>query len=372
AAHGFHRVRKCRLPAASAFAPARADRAQYRADPAAGGGSSRRGRADAGGALRWHGTTGGPGARHRAGSVADHLRRALCRPRSGRIEPGAEADPYLERYPWNHQRPGRPRVRGSATHRRPCLSDRRWQGRRAGSAGRACPARFAVDAPVLRRRGGWAGPISVPGARLRGRSRLPGRCGMKTSRRLSIAADALAQIGAVGLFFFSILAAIPKSLRHLLETVRQIWFVGAMSLVIIMTCGLFVGAVLGLQLYDVLSRFGSAAMSGTVVALALFRELGPVVTALLFAGRAGTSITAEIGLMRATDQLAAMEMMAVDPLAYVVAPRFLAGIVAMPLLVCVFNAMAILGAHVVCVSWLGLDNGTFWGNMTATVDVWTD
>jgi phospholipid/cholesterol/gamma-HCH transport system permease protein len=145
-----------------------------------------------------------------------------------------------------------------------------------------------------------------------------------------------------------------------------------MSLVIIMTCGLFVGAVLGLQLYDVLSRFGSAAMSGTVVALALFRELGPVVTALLFAGRAGTSITAEIGLMRATDQLAAMEMMAVDPLAYVVAPRFLAGIVAMPLLVCVFNAMAILGAHVVCVSWLGIDNGTFWGNMTATVDVWTD
>ena len=195
---------------------------------------------------------------------------------------------------------------------------------------------------------------------------------MNGSRRPSIVVDALAQVGAVGLFLFSILAAIPKSLRHIRETIRQVWFVGAMSLVIIMTCGLFVGAVLGLQLYDVLSRFGSAAMSGTVVALALFRELGPVVTALLFAGRAGTSITAEIGLMRATDQLAAMEMMAVDPLAYVVAPRFLAGIVAMPLLVCVFNAMAILGAHVVCVSWLGIDNGTFWSNMTATVDVWTD
>jgi phospholipid/cholesterol/gamma-HCH transport system permease protein len=185
-------------------------------------------------------------------------------------------------------------------------------------------------------------------------------------------ADALAQVGACGLFLFQILGAIPKSLRHFKETVRQIWFVGAMSLVIIMTCGLFVGAVLGLQLYDVLSRFGSAAMSGTVVALALYRELGPVVTALLFAGRAGTSITAEIGLMRATDQLSAMEMMAVDPLAYVVAPRFLAGIIAMPLLVCVFNALAILGAHVVCVSWLGLDNGTFWSNMTASVDVWTD
>ena len=185
-------------------------------------------------------------------------------------------------------------------------------------------------------------------------------------------ADALAQVGACGLFLFQILGAIPKSLRHFKETVRQIWFVGAMSVVIIMTCGLFVGAVLGLQLYDVLSRFGSAAMSGTVVALALYRELGPVVTALLFAGRAGTSITAEIGLMRATDQLSAMEMMAVDPLAYVVAPRFLAGIIAMPLLVCVFNALAILGAHVVCVSWLGLDNGTFWSNMTASVDVWTD
>jgi phospholipid/cholesterol/gamma-HCH transport system permease protein len=184
--------------------------------------------------------------------------------------------------------------------------------------------------------------------------------------------EGLAQVGACGAFLFQILGAVPRSLRYYKETVRQIWFVGAMSLTIIMTCGLFVGAVLGLQLYDVLSRFGSAAMSGTVVALALYRELGPVVTALLFAGRAGTSITAEIGLMRATDQISAMEMMAVDPLAYVVAPRFLAGIVALPLLACIFNALAILGAHIVCVTWLGLDNGTFWSNMTASVDVWID
>ncbi|MBS0590712.1 MAG: lipid asymmetry maintenance ABC transporter permease subunit MlaE [Proteobacteria bacterium] len=195
---------------------------------------------------------------------------------------------------------------------------------------------------------------------------------MSTARTSSRFTDALAQIGACGIFLFRIFAAVPRSLRYFKETIRQIWFVGAMSLTIIMTCGLFIGAVLGLQLYDVLSRFGSAAMSGTVVALALYRELGPVVTALLFAGRAGTSITAEVGLMRATDQIAAMEMMAVDPLAYVVAPRFLAGIVAMPALVCIFNALAILGAHVVCVSWLGLDNGTFWSNMTASVDVWTD
>lgn len=185
-------------------------------------------------------------------------------------------------------------------------------------------------------------------------------------------ADALAQVGACGLFLFAILAALPKSLRHLVELSRQVWFVGAMSLTIIMTCGLFVGMVLGLQLYYVLSIFGGTAALGSVVSLALYRELGPVVTALLFAGRAGTSITAEIGLMRATDQISAMEMMAVDPLAYVVAPRFLAAIIAMPVLACVFNALGILGAHLVGVSWLGLDNGTFWSNMTSSVDVWTD
>ena len=153
---------------------------------------------------------------------------------------------------------------------------------------------------------------------------------------------------------------------------REVYFSGVLSLIIIIVSGLFVGMVLGLQLYDVLSRFGSTSATGTVVALALYRELGPVVSALLFAGRAGTSITAEIGLMRATDQIEAMEMMAVDPLAYVVAPRFIAGVIAMPILACVFNALAVLGAHVVCVSWLGLDNGTFWSNMTASVDVWTD
>ncbi|WP_257385170.1 lipid asymmetry maintenance ABC transporter permease subunit MlaE [Tahibacter caeni] len=190
--------------------------------------------------------------------------------------------------------------------------------------------------------------------------------------RGSLIGDGLAQIGALGLFLLQVLAAVPRSLRYFAETVRQVFFVGAMSLVIIMTCGLFIGLVLGLQLYDVLSRFGSTASVGTVVAIALYRELGPVVTALLFAGRAGTSITAEIGLMRATDQLAAMEMMAVDPLAYVVAPRFLAGIIAMPLLASIFNALAILGSHAVAVSWLGLDNGTFWSNMTGAVDVWTD
>ncbi len=184
--------------------------------------------------------------------------------------------------------------------------------------------------------------------------------------------DGLARVGEAGLFFVAILRALPRSLRYLRETIRQVWFTGAMSLVIIVTCGLFVGMVLGLQLYHTLSIFGGTGALGTVVALSLYRELGPVVTALLFAGRAGTSITAEIGLMRATDQLAAMEMMAVDPLAYVVAPRFLAGVIAMPLLACVFNALGILGAHIVGVTWLGLDNGTFWSNMTSNVDMWED
>jgi phospholipid/cholesterol/gamma-HCH transport system permease protein len=194
----------------------------------------------------------------------------------------------------------------------------------------------------------------------------------QASRDNNIVTQSLAQIGACGLFLLQILAAVPLSLKHIRETVRQLWFVGAMSLTIIMTCGLFVGMVLELQLYHVLTMFGSTSMSGTVVALAIYRELGPVVTALLFAGRAGTSITAEIGLMRATDQIAAMEMMAVDPIAYVAAPRFLAGLVAMPLLCCVFCAMGIFGGHLVGVSWLGVDNGTFWSNMTAAVDVWQD
>jgi phospholipid/cholesterol/gamma-HCH transport system permease protein len=188
----------------------------------------------------------------------------------------------------------------------------------------------------------------------------------------NVVTQSLAQIGNCGLFLLTLLAAIPRSFRYVRETIRQLWFVGAMSLIIIMVCGLFVGMVLGLQLYDVLSIFGGTSATGTVVAIAIYRELGPVVTALLFAGRAGTSVTAEIGLMRATDQIAAMEMMAVDPMAYVIVPRFLAGVIAMPLLCCVFCALGIFGGHLVGVSWLGIDNGTFWSNMTATVDLVKD
>lgn len=195
---------------------------------------------------------------------------------------------------------------------------------------------------------------------------------MNTTIRRNWLLQGIAQVGECGLFFIAILIALPMSLRYWRETCRQVWFVGAMSLIIIMTCGLFVGMVLALQLYYTLSIFGGTAALGTVVALSLFRELGPVVTALLFAGRAGTAVTAEIGLMRATDQLDAMEMMAVDPMAYIVAPRYLAGIIAMPLLMCLFNALGIFGGHLIGVTWLGVDNGTFWGNMTSTVDLWKD
>jgi phospholipid/cholesterol/gamma-HCH transport system permease protein len=180
------------------------------------------------------------------------------------------------------------------------------------------------------------------------------------------------RVGAIARFLVRLILLIPVGLLRFRLIVAQVYNAGALSLVIIMTSGLFVGMVLGLQGYDLLQRFGSEDSLGTGAALALLRELGPVVTALLFAGRAGTALASEIGLMRATDQIAAMEMMAVDPMAYVAAPRFLAGVIAMPLLACVFNMLGIFGAHLVGVSWLGLDNGTFWSNMTSSVDVWKD
>jgi phospholipid/cholesterol/gamma-HCH transport system permease protein len=152
----------------------------------------------------------------------------------------------------------------------------------------------------------------------------------------------------------------------------QIHFLGNYSLAIITVSGLFVGFVLGLQGYYTLQRYGSAEALGLLVALSLVRELGPVVTALLYAGRAGASLTAEIGLMRSGEQLLAMEMMAVDPVRRVLAPRFLAGIIAMPLLAAVFSAVGILGGYVVGVLLIGVDSGAFWSQMQGGVDVWRD
>lgn len=152
----------------------------------------------------------------------------------------------------------------------------------------------------------------------------------------------------------------------------QIHFIGNYSLVIIAISGLFVGFVLAYQGYYTLNRYGSEQALGLLVALSLVRELGPVVTALLFAGRAGTSLTAEIGLMKAGEQLAAMEMMAVNPMQRVLAPRFIAGIIAMPALTAIFNAMGIIGGYIVGVQLIGVDNGAFWSQMQAGVEVFQD
>ena len=152
----------------------------------------------------------------------------------------------------------------------------------------------------------------------------------------------------------------------------QIHFLGNYSLAIIAVSGLFVGFVLGLQGYYTLQRYGSSEALGLLVALSLVRELGPVVTALLFAGRAGTSLTAEIGLMRAGEQLSAMEMMAVDPVRRILAPRFWAGVITMPLLAAVFSAVGVIGGWIVGVVMIGVDHGAFWSQMQGGVDVWRD
>jgi phospholipid/cholesterol/gamma-HCH transport system permease protein len=154
--------------------------------------------------------------------------------------------------------------------------------------------------------------------------------------------------------------------------IKQIFFVGNYSFIIIAVSGLFVGFVLGLQGYYTLNRYGSEQALGLLVALSLVRELGPVVTALLFAGRAGTSLTAEIGLMKAGEQLTALEMMAVDPVATVLAPRMWAGIIAMPVLAAIFSAVGVLGGYVVGVLLIGVDSGAFWSQMQGGVDVWRD
>lgn len=156
------------------------------------------------------------------------------------------------------------------------------------------------------------------------------------------------------------------------DLVTQVHSVGVRSLSIIIVAGFFVGMVLGLQGYTILSDFGSEAALGTMVSLTLLRELGPVMTALLFAGRAGSALTAEIGLMKATEQLSAMEMMGVDPLKRVITPRLWAGMVAMPVLALLFNTVGIWGGAFVAVDALGIDEGAYWGNMQASVEFYED
>jgi phospholipid/cholesterol/gamma-HCH transport system permease protein len=195
------------------------------------------------------------------------------------------------------------------------------------------------------------------------------------TRALDIVADFLRGAGRANLFLGAVLAAVPGALLRWRIWWAQVYAVGVLSMVIIVVSGSFIGMVLALQGYRTLVGFGAEESLGVFVALVTVRELGPVVTGLLFAGRAGSALAAEIGLMRATDQLSGMEMMAVDPMRRVVAPRFIAGFVAMPLLAAIFSVMAIgvAGGHLMGVQVLGVDDGSYWSQIQAQVeldDIW--
>jgi phospholipid/cholesterol/gamma-HCH transport system permease protein len=180
--------------------------------------------------------------------------------------------------------------------------------------------------------------------------------------------NAVWRIGLASRFFFLTLVYSGSSFRRFRLIIKELFSTGVMSLIIIIVAGLFVGMVLGLQGYDTLQRYGSESALGVMVALGLVRELGPVVAALLFASRAGSAMTAEIGLMKATEQISAMEMMAVNPIARIVAPRFWAGVISMPLLAAMFSAAGIFGGYFVGVVQIGVDEGSFWSQMQAAVD----
>lgn len=184
--------------------------------------------------------------------------------------------------------------------------------------------------------------------------------------------DSISRWGRAAMFLVQTLVGCAWSLRRFALVIQQVFSVGVLTLVIIVVSGLFVGMVLGLQGYNTLVDFGAETSLGLLVALSLTRELGPVLTALLFAGRAGSALTAEIGLMKATEQLAAMEMMAVDPINRVVAPRFLAGLISMPLLAAMFTAVGVYGGYLVGVALLGVDSGVYWSAMQEGVDLYED
>lgn len=182
----------------------------------------------------------------------------------------------------------------------------------------------------------------------------------------------LRELGKAGILMYRVLFHPPQLRRGLPLVLQQIYSEGVLSLLIIVVSSIFIGMVLALQGYHTLAKFGASQQLGPLVALSVARELGPVVTAILFAGRAGSAVTAEIGLMKATEQLSSMEMMAVDPLRRVISPRFWGGFISMPLLTVIFNMMAIYGAYLVGVKWLGLDAGVFWSNMQSSVEFHAD
>ena len=177
-----------------------------------------------------------------------------------------------------------------------------------------------------------------------------------------------ADLGRSGLFLFHTLVRRPQFGKSFPLLVEQLFSIGVLSLVIIVLSSLFIGMVVGLQGYHTLDKFGATQELGQLIALSVVRELSPVITALLFAGRAGSALTAEIGLMKATEQLDSMEMMGVDPLWRVISPRFWAGFISMPVLAVIFSAIAIFGGYLVGVQWLGVDAGSFWSNMQSAVD----
>lgn len=182
----------------------------------------------------------------------------------------------------------------------------------------------------------------------------------------------ISTFGRASLMLFGAIFNLPNFVKYTPLVIKQIYVVGVQSLAIILVSGLFIGMVLGLQGYTILVGYGAENSLGPMVALSLLRELGPVVTALLFAGRAGSALTAEIGLMKATEQLSSMEMMAVDPLRRVISPRFWAGFYSMPVLAFMFSAIGIYGGYLVGVKWLGVDDGNFWAVMQASVDFYDD
>ena len=184
--------------------------------------------------------------------------------------------------------------------------------------------------------------------------------------------DSVLRLGYATRFIARTIMSSGTSLRRPRLVIRELYFTGVLSLIIILVSGLFVGMVLGFQGYHTLQIYGSESALGVLVALSLVRELGPVVAALLFASRAGSAMTAEIGLMKATEQLSAMEMMAVDPIARVVAPRFWAGVISMPLLAAMFSAMGVFGGYLVGVVLIGVDEGSFWSQMQGAVDFQKD
>ena len=184
--------------------------------------------------------------------------------------------------------------------------------------------------------------------------------------------DVVAAIGRSGIFLFQALAGRSRYGNGFSLLLKQLYAVGVLSLAIIIVSGIFIGMVLALQGYNILKDYGSEQAVGQMVALTLLRELGPVVTALLFAGRAGSALTAEIGLMKATEQLSSLEMIGVDPLKYVVAPRLWAGFIAMPLLALIFCVVGIWGGAMVAVDWLGVYSGSYWGNMQSSVQFGAD